>query len=194
VRLGRALAISIPIGLAIGIGVPLYPLLTAPDSPDPPPMGNRAMLDPLPENVVTGSRVTVTDSLRSHDESVWIDGRDVSLVVDETDVECHGGRAYVVWHIGNLEPQTSDVGIHLTARLDEAEIGSILRGSTVDTWGDSPNSIHAIVDCSAGLHKVDLLIRSIHGRWGFPYVVNEHEPPSPDLRVNRGFVVTEVWS
>ena len=197
VRPRRVLAIGIPIGLALGvalgISLPMFSVLTAPKHVDPQ-MGIRSFLEPIEPRSFTGSQVTITDSLRRHDQSVWIDDRDAGLVVDETKLECHGGRAYVVWHIGNLEPQSEDVGIHLTAVLDGADIGSILRGTTVDTWGDSPLEIHAVVDCSEGTHRLALRIRSVSGRWGFPYVVNEDEPPSTDLPVNRGFVVTEAWN
>jgi hypothetical protein len=176
----------------MGLGIAVVQGVTTPKSAEPP-MGNRAYLEPIKPETFTGSQITMTDAIRIHDESVWIDERDSALVVDETPLECHGGRAHIVWHIGNLEPQSSDVGIHLTTRLDGEEIGSILRGTTVDTWGDSPLAIHAVAECPAGEHTLDLLVRSIHGRWGFPYVVNENEPASPDLRVGRGFIVTEVW-
>ena len=196
IRPRRVLAIGIPIGLALGVALgisfPVFSVLTAPDYSDPP-MGNRALLEPVVPTTFSGSEVTITDSLRAHDHSVWIDERDTGLVVDQTDLECHGGRAHIVWHVGNLEPQVIDRGIHLSARLDGEVVGSVLRGTRVDSWGDDPIEIHAVADCDVGPHVLDLIVRSVHGRWGFPYVVNENEPSSPDLRVNRGFVVTEIW-
>ena len=171
-----------------------------PPPPEPPsaaelaaPYGDRGLLDAGTTRTSTGTRTTISDTLRGFDRSVWIDSNDNGLIVDQTTLTCHGGIAHVTWHIGNLEPVSQDVGIHLTARLDGEPIGSILRGSRVDIWGDEPASLHAVVPCPAGDHRLDLEIRSIHGRWGFPYVTSVGEPPSDELLVARGFVVSEVW-
>ena len=40
---------------------------------------------------------------------------------------------------------------------------------------------------------LDIKVTSISGGWGIPYVTTPGDPPSRDLVVNRGFVVTEVW-
>jgi hypothetical protein len=161
---------------------------------DPPPyMGVRANLgDSQPTSIAGTTRMT--DGLRYFSESVWIDDRDVGLVVDVTPVTCHGGRARIEWFIGNLEPQTRDTGLHLNVRLDGSVVATILRGTTVDTLGDHPVSSLAVVECPEGEHVVDLKVRLVGGRWGFPYVANEYEPPVGDLRVARGFVISEVYA
>jgi hypothetical protein len=158
------------------------------------PLGDVSMLQPGSTSTFEGNRTNLTSSLRSFGQTVWITPSSQGLIVDQTALECHGGMAHVVWHIGNLEPIAVDTGIHLVARMDGRPVGALLRGTTVDTWGDDPAAIHAVVHCPSGLHEVDLEVRSIHGGWGFPYVVNAGEPAPADLTVNRGFIITEVWA
>jgi hypothetical protein len=141
----------------------------------------------------TGSQITLTDNLTQHRATVRIGDADNGLILDPMDLECHGGRASISWSVGNLEPIVADTGIHLSARLDGSVVGSIMRGSTLGMWNDTPVELIAVVECPPGQHTLDLRVDSIHGAWGIPYVVNEGEPPSPYLLVNRGFVVREVW-
>ena len=156
--------------------------------------GNRSLLEPGESTTVSGAMVSLTDNLRPLTETVRIGPSDAGLILDPLTLTCHGGRIRVTWTVGNLEPITPETGIHLSARLDGATIGSILRGSTRGIWNDVPTDLVTVADCSRGPHVLDLQVTSINGGWGIPYVVTEGNPPSTDLLVNRGFVVTEVWS
>jgi hypothetical protein len=191
-RLLRAVAIAVPVGVALGVGFAILRYFVAPPAQDW--RGDLAALDDGPAFSLTGDRFSITDSMRTFRESVWIDHQMEGGAVDRTVVECHGGRAQVTWHIGNLEPVTRDSGIHLTVRMDGAPVASILRGSAVDTWGDAPLTIHAVVDCSSGQHVIDLHVSNVDGAWGFPFVVNRGDPLSPLSRIGRGFIIREVWN
>ena len=94
----------------------------------------------------------------------------------------------------NLEPTVPKTGIHLSARLDKAVIGSILRGSTDGIWNDTPVDLYAAVDCPPGRHVLDLEVTHVAGAWGIPYVGSEGAPPSEELRVDPSFLVTEIWN
>lgn len=140
-----------------------------------------------------GSRTTITDSLTPFNRTVRITAADEGTEVDKTALVCHGGRVDVTWHVGNLEPTVPATGIHLSATLDGATIGSLLAGSTDGIWNDRPAGIHAVVACPAGTHVLALRIVSVQGSWGMPYVVSAGSTNIDGLVVNRGFVVTEVW-
>lgn len=152
-------------------------------------------LDPTVEaRAYSGNRTKITDGLTTFRETPVVTREDSGRRLDRLEFECHGGRAKIMWHIGNLEPRKPATGIHLTVRLDDERIASLLKGSTRGIWNDAPAEIHEVVDCPAGRHVLELAIESVHGAWGFPYVVNPGEPPSEHLRVNRGFIVEEVWT
>ncbi len=188
----RTALISLPLGLVVAVVVTVL-TMTPDDPPDTVWRGDSSLLVDGDTNAQTGSRVTLTDSMRQFDRTVRINDQQTGLVVDRTELACHGGRARVSWHIGNLEPITRNTGIHLTARLDGLGIASIVRGSTVDVWGDHPLDLETVIACPAGNHVLDLRIDSIHGAWGFPYVMTEGSR-SDNLRVGRGFIVQEVWN
>jgi hypothetical protein len=156
-------------------------------------LGDRSLLDPAQTNTFTGTHITLTDNLRAYDHTVRLEPTDLGRLVDPMSFECHGGIATVVWHVGNLEPTYPNTGIHLTALLDDEPIASIIVGSTSGVYEDSPAELQTIVDCPAGVHALALEVTDIHGVWGFPYVVSELDSPSLDLRVNRGFRVSEIW-
>jgi hypothetical protein len=187
----RVLLIGLAGGIIVAIAVTAWLNYTKPQPDDW--RGNRSELATVAARSATGSQVTLTDNLTQHRETVRVGDTDTGLILDPMDLECHGGRASITWTVGNLEPIVADTGIHLSARLDGVVIGSILRGSTRGIWNDTPVTLLAVTDCSAGQHTVDIRVDSISGAWGIPYVVNEGEPPSPNLLVNRGFVVREVW-
>lgn len=156
--------------------------------------GDRSLLDDGPTQTWTGTRTTITSSLRGFSETVRIDQRDIGLTIDRTALTCHGGVVEITWHVGNLEPTVPDTGIYLTARLDGQPVASITKGSTRGIYDDGPVDLRAVVDCPAGSHVVDLLIDRMwaDGGWGIPYVVNVGEP-SDGIVVMRGFVVTETY-
>lgn len=158
-------------------------------------VGDRTQFDAVTAATVTGSRFSLTDSLRPHDHSVWIDEDDDGLVVDPTPLECHGGRLHVTWHIGNLEPARvgGEEAVHLSARLDGEVIGTVMRAGKAGTFEDSAMELHTVIDCPVGPHLVDLVIPYVTGVYGFPYVTNLGDAPRPDLRVMRGFILEEVW-
>jgi hypothetical protein len=131
--------------------------------------------------------------MRGFDHTVRIGDGDAGLIVDKTPVECHGGLAQITWHIGNLEPTIPDTGIHLAVRFDGEVVGGLLRGDPEGIWGDDATDIHAVVECPAGSHVIDLEVQAISGEWGFPYVANVGERQAHGLVVNRGFTVEEVW-
>ncbi len=187
----RVLVIGLTGGIAVATAVVYWLNSTAPQPDDW--RGNRSELTSVAARTTTGSQITLTDNLTQHRETVRIGKSDSGLILDPMDVDCHGGRASITWTVGNLEPIDAETGIHLSARLDGVVIGSILRGSTKGIWNDAPVTLIAVTDCPAGLHSLDMRVDAIQGRWGIPYVVNDGDPPSPDLLVNRGFVVREVW-
>jgi hypothetical protein len=155
-------------------------------------LGDRGLLAPVQPRSATGSNITITDSLRPHVQSVWVDAQDQGLVIDPTPVTCHGGRLHVEWHVGNLEPQSADAGIHLTARFNGEPVGTIMRGSLRGIWEDDPADLHAVIDCPSGDHVVDLVVNP-SGKYGIPYAVTFGDPDLADEVVLRGFVLTEVW-
>jgi hypothetical protein len=156
-------------------------------------LGDRSLLREQPPDAVDAARVTVTDGLHGYGRTVRVDDTDVGLELDAAGVECHGGMLVVVWHVGNLEPTVPDTGIHLTARLDDDVIGSLIVGSTRGVWEDGPAAIHAATRCPTGDHRLALAIVGITGAWGIPYVGPPGAPDSTDLLVNRGFVAIEYW-
>jgi hypothetical protein len=192
--LALALAVSAGVGLTVAIS-----LATALGTPSTEPgdradLGNRALLEPGSSTTTIGDNTAITTGLRSFAQTVRIDEQDVGLTLDPIDVECHGGMARIEWHVGNLEPTAPQTGIHLAAQLDGEVVASLLRGSTMGIWNDVPVSMVAVLPCPSGRHLVDLLVAHVTGQWGVPYVVNTDDEPSGILRVNRGFVVTEVWA
>jgi hypothetical protein len=189
---GRRLVADIAVATIIGISVGVAIFAMRP-VPNPFAYGDRSMLQPMSPEVLAGSHVSLTDTLRGHDQTVRIDERDKGRILDHTPITCHGGRARVVWHVGNLEPTRPETGIGLTARFDGVPIGSLIRGSTMGVWNDAPVSIQAVVDCPAGPHVLDLEVTFVNGSWGIPYVVSPDGPRSPNLVINRGFVVEEIW-
>jgi hypothetical protein len=202
VRPLQVLAIGIPWGIVAAFAwVWLTGFVFGPNTLGTDPLvaetawqGNRALLEPGQPTTVTGAMVSLTDNLRPLTETVRIGPEDAGVILDPLSLTCHGGRIRVTWTVGNLEPITPDTGIHLSARLDGQTIGSILRGSNRGIWNDVPTDLVTVADCSPGAHLLDLEVTSISGGWGIPYVVTEGDPPSTTLLVNRGFVVTEVWS
>jgi hypothetical protein len=187
----RVLVIGLVGAIAVAIAAALWLNSTAPQPDDW--RGNRSELATVAARTATGSQVTLTDNLTQHRETVRIGESETGLILDPMDLECHGGRASVTWTVGNLEPIDADTGIHLSARLDGVVIGSILRGSTRGIWNDTPVTLIAVANCPPGRHTLDIHVDAIQGRWGIPYVVNDGDPPSSNLLVNRGFVVREVW-
>ena len=171
----------------------VYVAVIAQGTPPPRDRGDVSMLENGETRTIVTAGMALTSSLRTFDQSVWVGPEDRGRVVDATNLTCHGGLAHVIWHIGNLEPGVANTGIHLTAQLDGKPVGSILRGTPVEVWGDQPAELHAVIDCPTGEHDLGLLIRSIHGRWGFPSVTDPDPSTSPVPHVPRGFVVTEVW-
>ncbi len=148
----------------------------------------------MQSTTITGTRMSLTDNLRPQNETVRIGVADDGMILDPLTLTCHGGRIRVTWTVGNLEPIVADTGIHLSARLDDETIGSIIRGSARGIWNDVPVDLVTVADCSPGEHTLDLQVTAITGGWGIPYVVTKGSPPSSDLVVNRGFIVTEVWN
>lgn len=138
----------------------------------------------------TGRRTTVTEGLSSFNKTVRaVDagGSKPSVgTFDKTPVQCHGGMASVVWHVGNLEPTTPETGIHLSIFMDGERIGSLLKGSYNGVWEDGPEEIYTVVRCPRGPHTFYAAIDSLGGGWGIPYA-NEG-----DL-VKRGLIITENW-
>jgi hypothetical protein len=131
---------------------------------------------------VTG-QTSLIDNLAGYDDTV------VMTAIQDLDamaVTCHGGRASIVWYVGNLEPENEMTGIHIGVYFDGELVGSLLKGGTSGVYEDGPAEIRAVVDCSAGWHSFTARIYSISGTWGVPYA------NSGDL-VMRGFVMTEVW-
>jgi len=143
--------------------------------------------------VYDGTHTTISDSLASFDQTVRLSAADEGTTIDRTALECHGGRADITWHVGNLEPTVAGTGIHLSATFDGEVIGSMIAGSSDGIWNDRPAGIRAVVACSPGTHQLAIQVVSVNGLWGIPYVVNPGERNIEGLRVNRGFVVTEVW-
>jgi len=131
---------------------------------------------------VTG-RTTMIDNLAAHDSSVFVsDVQDL----DAMTLECRGGRASIVWYVGDLEPEYDMTGIHIGVYFDGQLVGSLLKGGTTGVYEDGPAEIRAVVDCSPGWHSVLARVYEISGQWDVPYA-NANDV------VRRGFVVTEVW-
>jgi hypothetical protein len=156
-------------------------------------MGAREHLDHVAATTRVGTNVSLTDTLRPINETVRVGVDDLGMILDRTHLTCHGGRARIIWHVGNLEPTVPGTGIALSARLDGELIGSLLRGSQDGIYNDQPATIVAVVDCPAGDHVLDLVIPHITGSWGIPYVDNPERGPVQHLLMNRGFTVLEVW-
>jgi hypothetical protein len=161
---------------------------------DPGSRGDRSLLRAQSPEAIDATRASVTDGLHGYGRTVRVDHTDVGLELDATGLDCHGGMLQVVWHVGNLEPTVPDTGIHLSARLDDEVIGSLIVGSTRGVWEDGPAAIHAATRCPTGGHELKLTIVSITGAWGIPYVGPPGAADSVVLRVNRGFVATEYWN
>lgn len=186
------------VGLAAGLAVAAVLWVVVPRPVEvvavADPYGDRSLLADGSAQTSTGTRWSVTDSLRGFDRTVRIGPRNEGLVLDTTPVTCHDGRATVTWHVGNLEPTVPDTIIYLTARLDEAAIGTIIKGSTRGIYDDGPVDLRAVVDCPAGPHTFDLLVSHVSGGgWGIPYVVTPGQPTREGVRVLRGFIVEEVY-
>lgn len=190
----RALGIGLAGGLIVAFGVTW---LTMDHTPPPPRywVGDRSQFAPVEPTTARGSGIALTDTLRPHDRSVWIDKDDAGLVIDHTPLDCHGGRLRVTWTVGNLEPAAVEgkQGLHLSARFDGEVLATIYRAGYNGIHEDAPASLHAVVDCPAGAHVLDLEIGHVTGVYGLPYVTNLDDPPRTDVQVLRGFIVMEVY-
>lgn len=199
IALSRGPRLLVKIGLAIIVGalIAVVAWSVARRDPraaiDPSSLGNRALLSPGAPETYVGSHVALTDSLVPLTQTVRIDGDDRGRILDTTPIVCHGGRARILWTVGNLEPTVPNTGITLTARLDGQPIGSIIRGSTNGNYNDTPVTIQTVADCPAGAHVADVVVTTIQGAWGLPYVTNVGDPPAADFSVNRGFIIEEIW-
>lgn len=187
----RAVALGVVGGLVVATGVTWA--TARPPVDDLAAYGDRSLLADGPTRSYTGSQVTVTDSMRAFARTVRVGERDLGLVFDRTELVCHGGRAVVAWHTGNLEPTVPDTGIQLTAYLDGEPIGSLIKGSTRGIYNDGPVTLHTVIDCPEGLHVLDIRIVHITGSWAVPFTDNIGADAPPGRLVGRGFVMTEVW-
>jgi hypothetical protein len=183
---------AIAVGLDIGVALHFYGAGAAAIAADDN-LGARELLDAVPATTRSGSQVSMTDTLQPIDATVRVDAYDLGMKLDRTVLFCHGGRARITWHVGNLEPTVPQTGIALSIRLDGQIIGSLLRGSVEGIYEDGPASIMAVADCSPGEHELDLAISQITGGWGIPYVANVRRGAVDYLQMNRGFIVMEVW-
>jgi hypothetical protein len=133
----------------------------------------------------TGTHVTLTDNLSTWSERIGDAPGRTHTPFDQLRFTCHGGRATVIWYIGNLEPEEPQTGIHLDAYFDNRKIATLIRGSHDGIWDDSPASIITVVACPKGVHVLSARM-DFGGSWNVPYA-NSND------RVQRGFVVQEVW-
>lgn len=154
--------------------------------------GDRVLLHDGPTRSWTGTNITVSTSERPFSETVRVVASDAGRALDPVDVRCHGGVAVVGWYVGNLEPIKQATGIHLSLRMDGETISSTLVGSTDGVYNDQPVTLRAVVRCPAGMRRFDLLIESVSGGWGIPYVQNVGDDPG-GLIVRRGITVRETW-
>ncbi|MGH3072153.1 MAG: hypothetical protein ACRDNB_07775 [Gaiellaceae bacterium] len=143
---------------------------------------------PLKSNTYTGQHFTLTDNLATYNETILatFSKPDVGENFDTLRVQCHGGKARVTWYVGNLEPRVANTGIHISILMDGRVIGTLLKGGKQGVWEDGPASIETAVFCPRGRRAFTARIASIDGVWGMPYA------NSTD-RVQRGFIVFEVW-
>jgi hypothetical protein len=130
-------------------------------------------------------RVWLTDRLVTFDAAFRITHEQQGERFDPTNLVCHGGRAQITWHIGNLEPTNPDTGIHVSVLFDGDKVGTLLKGSTRGVYEDGPEEIQTVVPCPPGRHQLAVTVDSIEGEWGFPYA-NDADV------VQRGFIVEEV--
>jgi hypothetical protein len=180
---------AVVVGLDLGTALHV---LSHPQAAVAEAMGDRDLLGAAPVVTRLGTNIALTDSLRPINRTVRVVAKDLHMTLDRTPLTCHGGRARITWHVGNLEPTVPMTGIALSVRLDGKVIGSLLRGSADGTYNDNPASIMAVADCPAGEHVLDVVISEIDGGWGIPYVANVGER-ADHLLMNRGFIVMEVW-
>jgi hypothetical protein len=130
-------------------------------------------------------QVWLTDRLVTFDAAFRITQAQQGEHFDPTKLVCHGGRAHVTWHIGNLEPTDPDTGIHVSVLFDGRKVGTLLKGSTRGVYDDGPEEIQTVVPCPRGRHELAATVDSIEGQWGFPYA-NDTDV------VQRGFIIEEV--
>lgn len=131
------------------------------------------------------TRGTDGDVYRVVDNKSGKVGKRPERTIDSMDLRCHGGTIEITWYVGNLEPTVPQTGIHLSVRLDGAQLATLLKGSTDGVWNDAPASIHTVTQCPAGSHKLEAHIDKLAGGWGIPYA-------DPENTVQRGFIVRET--
>jgi hypothetical protein len=155
-----------------------------------PPNFNLPWRAPLKSSSYTGTRTTVTWALATYTD-LLLETPSVPRPTEDFDVtrvRCHGGVARVTWYVGNLEPNTATSGIHISVFMDGRIIASLLKGGNHGIWEDAPASVETVVRCPAGLHVFSVRAgQAVTSTWGMPYA-NSND------RVQRGFIVEEVWN
>ena len=142
VRWRRVFVLGVPGGLAVGVIAAVVVALAVPaPSPDLTWQGDRSLLDPRLTSSSTGTHTTVTDNLVGYGATVRIGTEDKGRLIDPLTIECHGGRAIIVWHVGNLEPIQPDTGLTLSAVFDGKVVGSLIRGSSLASSTTSPSML-----------------------------------------------------
>jgi hypothetical protein len=179
----KLLAVGLVVGLLAGTGgARVGPGLLDEENQSP------TILTPdreAPTRTATG-RVWLTDRLVTFDATFRITNEQKGERYDRTTLVCHGGRAHVLWYIGNLEPTVPDTLIHLSVLFDGRKVGTLLKGSTRGVYNDGPAEIQTVIPCPAGRHELAMTVDSAdEGGWGIPYA-NETD------RAQRGFIIEEV--